>query len=83
MHYLIPVAVVEEFNQAFNKAKTFKYTRWYITYMSSVFLYPLSFIFLCYSFYLSFLKMRIKTNVTISRVGIYMYIYKNNRRQLC
>lgn len=60
MHYLIPVAVVEEFNQALNKAKTFKYTRWYITYMSSVFLYLLSFIFLCYSFYLSFLKMRIK-----------------------
>lgn len=61
MHYLIPVAVVEEFNQAFNKAKTFKYTRWYITYMSSVFLYLLSFIFfLYYSFYLSFLKMRIK-----------------------
>lgn len=24
MHHLIPVAVVEEFNQAFNKAKTFK-----------------------------------------------------------
>lgn len=45
MHYLIPVAVVEEFNQAFNKAKTFKYTRWYNTYMSSVFLYLLSFIF--------------------------------------
>lgn len=60
MHYLIPVAVVEEFNQAFHKAKTFKYTRWYITYMSSVFLYLLIFIFLCYSFYLSFLKMRIK-----------------------
>lgn len=60
MHYLIPVAVVEEFNQAFDKAKTFKYTRWYITYMSSVFLYLLSFIFLCYAFYLSFLKMRIK-----------------------
>lgn len=60
MHYLIPVAVVEEFNQAFYKVKTFKNTRWYITYMSSVFLYLLSFIFLCYSFYLSFLKMRIK-----------------------
>lgn len=45
MHYLIPVAVVEEFNQAFYKVKTFKNTRWYITYMSSVFLYLLSFIF--------------------------------------